>query len=92
MGFCIHDLYGFNCPAWATGHLAYIRFHGPADARYQSRYNLTHLKSRSEQIREFLGSGRDVYAYFNNDTAGHAVSNARELQQLLGAQPKLRRG
>jgi uncharacterized protein YecE (DUF72 family) len=91
MAFCIHDMRGFACPIWVTGPLAYLRFHGPADPRHAGRYNLTHLNMWADRIREFLQSGRDVYAYFNNDTAGYAVLNAQESQQLFGIEPALDR-
>ncbi|MDX6327277.1 MAG: hypothetical protein QOK15_3631, partial [Nocardioidaceae bacterium] len=38
----------------------------------------------ADRIREWEGSGREVYAYFNNDGDGHAVRNARRLRELLG--------
>lgn len=31
-------------------------------------------------------AGEDVYAYFNNDVAGHAVTNARQFAGMLGLQ------
>ena len=39
------------------------------------------IRGHDEQMRQ---SGRDVYVYFNNDGGGHAVTNARELQVMLG--------
>jgi uncharacterized protein YecE (DUF72 family) len=35
-------------------------------------------------IERFLGEGRDVYAYFNNDEQGHAIRDALALKRLLG--------
>jgi uncharacterized protein YecE (DUF72 family) len=83
MSFCIHDMRGFQCPAWTTGPLVYIRFHGPTDLKYAGRYGQAQLRTWADRIRDFLSSGRDVYVYFNNDDQGHAVTDARELITLL---------
>ena len=87
MSFCIHDMRGFACPAWVTGPLAYIRFHGPTELKYAGRYRIAHLRTWAERIRGFLRSGRDVYVYFNNDDQAYAVSNARELKRLVSSEP-----
>jgi uncharacterized protein YecE (DUF72 family) len=42
------------------------------------------LRTWAGKIDGFRPSGRDVFVYFNNDDAGHAVANARELRGLLG--------
>jgi uncharacterized protein YecE (DUF72 family) len=81
--FCIHDWSGFECPLWATGPVVYIRLHGSASA--EGRYSHDELRGWADRIREFLAEGRDVYAYFNNDAYGHAITNARELRNLVGA-------
>ena len=90
VSFCIHDLPGFDCPAWVTGPVVYLRFHGPTAVKYAGRCGLAHLHVWAERIREFRRSGRDTYAYFNNDDRGYAVINARELQALLGVAPAVR--
>jgi uncharacterized protein YecE (DUF72 family) len=87
MNYCIHDSRRFDCPAWVTGPLVYIRFHGPRDQRRNGCYNRAHLFGWAEKIRQFHQSGRDVFVYFNNDTCGHAVTNARELQRMLHVEP-----
>ncbi|HXG23450.1 MAG TPA: DUF72 domain-containing protein [Chthonomonadales bacterium] len=83
IGFCIHDLHGFECPLWVTGSVAYIRFHGPGQARYTGRYDMESLQIWAERIDAYRRGGCCVYAYFNNDYAGHAITNARELRGLL---------
>lgn len=87
MSFCIHDLKGDPCPVWVTGPLVYLRFHGPTSVAYAGRYRLAHLRGWAEHIRRFQQAGRDVYVYFNNDDAGHAVTNAWELRELLAPEP-----
>jgi uncharacterized protein YecE (DUF72 family) len=42
------------------------------------------LSAEVEEIEQYRESGHDVFAYFNNDDAGHAVTNALELRDLLG--------
>jgi uncharacterized protein YecE (DUF72 family) len=84
VGFCIHDLRGVASPHWVTGPLVYVRFHGPTATAYAGSYPRDHLERWAEQILEYQSGGRDVYVYFNNDQAGHALANARELRTLLG--------
>jgi uncharacterized protein YecE (DUF72 family) len=91
-GTCIHDMRGRAWPAWVTGRFAYLRFHGPGERKYHGRYTEEHLRSCAELIRELRASGRDVYAYFNNDYRGHAVTNARQLLAFLAERPSVRAG
>jgi uncharacterized protein YecE (DUF72 family) len=84
MTFCIHDMRGLSCPDWVTGPAVYVRFHGPSEVKYAGRYGVAFLRRWAQAIHDFRRSGRDVYAYFNNDGGGHAVTNARELRELLG--------
>jgi len=84
IGFCIHDLRGFECPHWVTSSVVYLRFHGPGEARYTGRYDVESLQVWAEWIAACRQNGYRVFAYFNNDYEGHAITNARELQELLG--------
>jgi uncharacterized protein YecE (DUF72 family) len=84
--FCIHDLRGAGCPEWITGPAVYVRFHGPTEWAYASGYSQPHLRRWAERIIGHLQSGRDVFAYFNNDDASHAVFNANELRVLVSEQ------
>jgi uncharacterized protein YecE (DUF72 family) len=83
MNFCIHDMRGSAAPPWATGPLVYVRFHGPTAAAYHGRYTRPQLRTWARKIRTFLDEGHDVAAYFNNDVGGHAVTNARQLREML---------
>jgi len=87
VGTCLHDMHGFDCPAWVTGRVVYVRFHGPSAVKYAGSYAAAHLRTWAERLRAFQESGHDVYAYFNNDEGGHAVANARELRRLVAAVP-----
>jgi uncharacterized protein YecE (DUF72 family) len=60
----------------------YLRFHGPA-GDYKGGYPRDFLQQQAKDIRNWLGEGKDVYAYFNN-TIGDAVSNLVDLKKLVG--------
>jgi uncharacterized protein YecE (DUF72 family) len=87
ISLCIHDSHGIDWPAWVTGPIVYVRFHGPRVSEVPGRYSRSHLRRWAERVRAFQEEGRDIYAYFNNDRDGHAVTNARELLGMLGLQP-----
>lgn len=78
----IHDLIRPH-PQTATADWTYFRFHGPAAARYAGRYPPQSLRAAADRILGHLSAGRDVYAYFNNDIAGHAVLNAMDLRRFV---------
>jgi uncharacterized protein YecE (DUF72 family) len=60
----------------------YLRFHGGAEL-YGSRYTDPEMEEWASRIRPLLRAGTPVFAYFNNDAEGHAVSNAFTLKRLL---------
>lgn len=82
--FCIHDWSQRNVPHWVTGPALYVRFHGTT-GRYSGSYDEPVLRQWAQRIRRWLADGYDAYIYFNNDIGGHAVMNARNLQNLLAA-------
>ncbi len=69
-------------PAEPTAPFVYLRFHGPREL-FGSEYSREQLKEWAGRIRRWLAAGRSVYAYFNNDFHGYAISNARLLASLL---------
>ena len=84
--FCIHDLRGAPCPEWITGPAVYVRFHGPTERAYAGAYPPAHLRRWAKRIGGYLEAGRNVFAYFNNDDAGHAVNDAIALRSLVHGQ------
>ena len=82
---CIHDLLDKH-PWELTTDWAYVRFHGPdaLNVKYWGRYGPERLEPPAARMEAWLEDGVDVYAYFNNDYQGHAVTDARWLQQRLG--------
>lgn len=84
IAFCIHDYPGLRVPRWVTrDDLAYVRFHGYT-ALYAGSYPRSSLKRWAARIRELAEQARDVYVYFNNDTAAAAPHDAAELKALSG--------
>jgi len=73
-----------SCILRATAAFVYVRLHGPdRDHLYAGSYSEQELAWWADRIREWQASGRDVYAYFNNDGGGNAVRNATRLRELL---------
>ena len=64
-----------------TADWMYLRFHGPREL-FASRYGPAALRPWAERIRSWIRRG-DVYAYFNNDSGGHAPIDARTLRRLV---------
>ncbi|MDN3556764.1 DUF72 domain-containing protein [Halomonas maura] len=76
---CWHD--GLvDHPRRLTADWTYLRFHGDHD---RGRYSPQYLTAQARRLRALRDDGTDVYAYFNNDAAGHAVTNARRLRRYL---------
>ena len=80
--FCIHDMTGMEIPRIITSDVVYIRFHGPT-GKYAGNYPESELRDWAGWIKNNLKGKRAVFAYFNNDIEGHAVSNAKMLREQL---------
>ena len=84
--YCITSGARLACILRATASFVYLRLHGPDHNHlYAGSYSDQDMAWWAGRIREWSSSGRDVYAYFNNDGGGNAVRNAQNLRQLLGA-------
>src|SRR5713101_3679885 len=66
----------------ATSDFVYFRFHGPREM-FASSYSDAELLGWAKMMKAFLERRRDVYAYFNNDSGGHAPRNAQLLLRHL---------
>jgi uncharacterized protein YecE (DUF72 family) len=75
-----------------TASFAYLRLHG-STALYASRYSDEELAVWAARIADLRASGRDVYAYFDNDARAHAPHDALRLAAAVECQgpPKSRR-
>lgn len=69
-----------------TTDWVYQRFHGPnaIEQPYLGAYPRPRLQREAERLAAVLDGGDDVYAYFNNDWYGHAVTDATWLAARLG--------
>lgn len=85
--FCEHDLIPLRPPR-LTGGFRYLRFHGHA-GKYSGRYGAEALAPHARGLSRFAAQG-DAFVYFNNDAAGHAVHDARDLIAMLPE--RVRRG
>jgi uncharacterized protein YecE (DUF72 family) len=81
---CIHDLLADH-PWRMTTNWSYVRFHGPhaRERAYVGRYGARRLRRAAEVLADWCADGHDVYAYFNNDTHGDAVADAKTLRTQL---------
>jgi uncharacterized protein YecE (DUF72 family) len=81
----IHRLDDWAAKRPPTADFVYVRLHGPGDGdeRYTRSYAKPQLAAWARAISEWRASGRDIYAYFDNDHAAHAPNNARTLRNLL---------
>jgi uncharacterized protein YecE (DUF72 family) len=80
VAFCEHDLLP-RSPPRLTGGFRYVRFHGRT-GKYRGHYGAEALAPRARDFARWSRTG-DVFVYFNNDVAGHAISDARDLLAML---------
>lgn len=82
VALCLHDMTGSATPREAVGPFVYVRFHG-TEAQYRGGYPDSILQEWAEWLAIQVQRGKAVYAYFNNDVAGHAVQDASNLRNRL---------
>ena len=71
-------------PMWdaVTTDLVYVRLHGH-DVTYASCYSESELRAWARKVRRWMGEGRGVHVYFDNDAHCHAPFNAQRLMALV---------
>jgi uncharacterized protein YecE (DUF72 family) len=79
VALCIHDMIPRH-PRVVTAGWTYLRYHG---IRYGGCYSPQQLSAQARLVRRYLAEGLDVFAYFNNDAQGYAVSNALDLRRYV---------
>lgn len=82
VAFCMYELAGRVSPKEITADFIYIRLHGPGDA-YQGSYSPQTLAGWAEAFSTWVGRGKEVFCYFDNDEAGYAAQNALALQNMV---------
>jgi uncharacterized protein YecE (DUF72 family) len=78
---CVHDM-ADSATTKPVGPLVYLRFHG-AGERYGGSYSTQRLAAWADRIARWVGEGHPVWAYFNNDLDGHAVTDAARLRDFV---------
>ena len=81
-GFCAHDMPGLETQRWASGKVAYVRFHGTS-GKYLGRYSNEQIADWADWLIEQSAAGREAWAYFNNDIGGDAIADAQALRSRL---------
>jgi uncharacterized protein YecE (DUF72 family) len=77
--------------AFVTGETAYVRLHGRnardwwggGGDRYNYLYSRPELEEWADIVRTLANEAKQTYVFFNNCHAGHAVVNARMMEELL---------
>jgi uncharacterized protein YecE (DUF72 family) len=81
---CIHDLLPAH-PWERTAPWTYVRFHGPRALtdKYRGQYGARRLAPIVDRLAAWRAEGTAVFAYFNNDYDGYAVTDARWIRARL---------
>jgi uncharacterized protein YecE (DUF72 family) len=82
-GFVVADTAGkFPYAEEVTADFVYVRLHGSREL-YASGYTDEELDVWTSRIQSWRRSGRDVYAYFDNDIKAHAPFDAIRLAERV---------
>jgi uncharacterized protein YecE (DUF72 family) len=81
---CLADSPRRSQPIWRTTGWGFIRFHEGRGSRAPG-YEGDVLRKWVEQIAASWDANDDIYVYFNNDTAGHAIRDAVTFAALAEA-------
>ena len=81
VALCLHDMAGSASERIAIGPFVYVRFHGMQ--KYSGRYTDAALEAWAGWLAARASEGRPIYAYFNNDTGGHAPRDAVRLRAAV---------
>jgi uncharacterized protein YecE (DUF72 family) len=79
---CLHDMQGSASGKRVVGPFVYVRFHH-GTSRYGGRYPDSTLDEWADWLADQGAAGLSVFAYFNNDTGGHAPRDAVRLRERL---------
>ncbi len=83
VAYVAHDMGKDPIPLAATARFAYVRFHGSGGGKYHGSYPDEYLREYADRLRALAAD--EIWCYFNNDIGGHAITNARTLAEMLGA-------
>lgn len=86
---CLADSPQRTQPWWRTADWGFVRFH-QGRGSHAPGYERDALRTWARRIADLWGPRHDIFAYFNNDTAGWAVKDAitfAELAETAGLSP-----
>jgi uncharacterized protein YecE (DUF72 family) len=82
---CLHDMAGRGDTHQPNDvPFVYVRRHG-ASARYSGNYAPEQIDADAADAVRWIGEGRRVYVYYNNDIGGHAFFNAIDLRAAISS-------
>jgi uncharacterized protein YecE (DUF72 family) len=84
VALCLHDMQGSASGKVVVGPFIYVRFHFGTQ-KYGGRYEDRRIDEWAEWLADRVRDGLSIYAYFNNDTGGHAPRDAVRLRSRLNA-------
>ena len=79
---CLHDMQGSAPERVVTAPAVYVRFHF-GTSKYGGRYEDHRLNDWAEWLAARARDRLSVFAYFNNDTGGHAPRDAVRLRARI---------
>jgi uncharacterized protein YecE (DUF72 family) len=82
VALCIPVGGGLEPDRITTAPFTYIRMHRGREPA--GGFTREELKRWAAQVRALVGSGKEVYIYFNNDWEGFAIRDAVSFERLLG--------
>ena len=82
VALCLHDMHGSATGRLSVGPFIYVRFHH-GTSKYGGRYPDERLDEWADWLAGRAADGLDVFAYFNNDSGGHAPRDAVRLRERL---------
>jgi uncharacterized protein YecE (DUF72 family) len=82
VALCLHDMQGSTTEPKPVGPFVYVRFHG-SGTRYGGSYSSQALSAWAGRMAAWASDGLSVWAFFNNDAAGHAIRDADRLRSLV---------
>lgn len=82
VALCLHDMQGSATDKLVVGPFIYVRFHF-GTTKYGGRYGDDRLDAWAEWLAARASEGHNAFAYFNNDTGGHAPRDAVRLRQRV---------
>jgi len=82
VAMCLHDMQGSATERVVVGPVVYVRFHF-GTSKYGGRYDDQRLDDWAAWLAAQARQGLNVFAYFNNDTGGHAPRDACRLRERI---------